>query len=191
MASGTRDYAKHSNSKRRPTPKAKSRPWLSMLILTAGLILLFAVALFHLHTLSKPHKVVTLKQEHAAKSTQHVMNKPRFEFYSILPKSDPDSDVAENAVKGVKQAPVTQNDAAVEANKKFLLQVAALKNDTEVDKLKAQLIMLGFNVQVQSFDNHGSMWKRVTLGPYATQAKAEIDQQKLKQNHFNSILRRV
>lgn len=194
MTKGTRDYAKHSNAiKKRPVSKDPSRSTLVVLSLTVCMLGVFIAALFHLKVTSKSssHPSVVSKKSHT-KPIHPVVNKPRFEFYSILPKSDPGNEIGENETKEVKTSSeeVKNTEPAPIATKKYMLQVAAFKKNSDADRLKAQLTLLGYNAQIQTFDNHGSIWNRVNLGPYPTLAKAEEEQKKLKHYHFNSILKR-
>lgn len=189
MVNRTRDFAKNNNQvTKRPVAKPKSRPWLGALILTAVLMGSFIFALFHLYKTSKytHHQNMSVKREANSTTPAHSsINKPRFEFYSILKQDSKTTNT---------NTTVTQPQPAVKLvsnTKKYFLQVAALKRTVDVTRLKTHLSSMGYKVQIQQFDNHGSVWNRVSLGPYLTQAKAEAEQQRLKLNHYPTILRKV
>ena len=59
--------------------------------------------------------------------------KPRFEFYNVLP---------------VNEAHVDAKSADAVPLSKYILQIAAVKRYQDADKLKAELVLLGFDVQL-------------------------------------------
>ena len=72
--------------------------------------------------------------------------------------------------------------------KHYLLQVASVRDYGQADAMKAQLILLGFNVAIQKITVGSTVWHRVTVGPYNSLTKAQIDQKSLRKNHFNSVV---
>jgi cell division protein FtsN len=68
------------------------------------------------------------------------------------------------------------------------LQVAALKNPVDADKLKARLALLGLEVSTQKVDSAGQPLYRVRVGPYKREDDALGDLDTLAQNNFEPRL---
>lgn len=103
--------------------------------------------------------------------------KPRFEFYKILPG-------AEEAQP--KAAAPSAAPAAPEAPKKadtLFLQVGAFQNAAEADNLKARLALMGIeaNVEKVTMPEKGTL-HRVRIGPYATPDEMTRVRAQLAQN---------
>lgn len=71
---------------------------------------------------------------------------------------------------------------------RYVLQVAALQHRSDVERLKAQLSLLGFDVFVEPFKSYGVEWYRVKTGPYASYEAMQKARQVLVNNHLSSIL---
>ena len=99
--------------------------------------------------------------------------KPRvdYTFYGILP--------------GDKPAKPVEPPKSKET---WWLQVAALKNPVDADKLKARLALLGLEVSTQKVDSAGQPLYRVRVGPYKREDDALGDLDTLAQNNFEPRL---
>ena len=100
-----------------------------------------------------------------------VDDKPRFEFYKILPGdggSGTAAKPAETAKPADAAAPAKPAEAAKPAGDPLSLQVGAFQNPAEADNLKARLALLGMEAGVQSvaLPNKGTVY-RVRVGPYS------------------------
>ena len=86
------------------------------------------------------------------------VEKPRFDFYKILPGGD-----ATPAPGGA----VPQDGSPAPAADQFYLQLGAFQKPADADNLKARLALLGVEASVQPVDvpGKGSM-QRVRAGPY-------------------------
>lgn len=71
---------------------------------------------------------------------------------------------------------------------RYILQVAALQHTADIDRLKAQLSFLGFDVNTESFQSNGSTWYRIKVGPYASATEMQKARQILLSNHLGSII---
>ena len=112
-----------------------------------------------------------MQAKHPA-NIKKVTHKPRFEFYSILSQSSNDT-VSENL------------------ENQYSLQVAAIKKSEDANKLRAQLLLLGFDVHIEKVVHGQEIWHRVSLGPFKDLVAAQKAKAQLKDNHFDGILRRV
>lgn len=91
-------------------------------------------------------------------------DKPRFEFYNILPgKQDAAPDT--QAAPATTPEPAAQAAAAVET---FYLQVGAFQKAADADNLKAKLALLGIEASIQEVNSpdKGKLL-RVRAGPFA------------------------
>ncbi len=89
-----------------------------------------------------------------------VTDKPKFDFYKILPGSEePVSD------HELKSAAKSRPDAA--SKDVYFLQAGSFQNPADADNRKAQLAILGFEAAVEpvNLPDKGT-WYRVRLGPY-------------------------
>ena len=99
--------------------------------------------------------------------------KPRvdFTFYGILPGDQP-----------AKPIPLPDSKDI------WWLQVAALKNPADADKLKARLALLGLEVATQKVDSGSGPLYRVRVGPYKREDDAYGDLDTLAENNFEPRL---
>ena len=96
---------------------------------------------------------------------------PDYTFYHILQGNTPG-----------KQA------AAPRPRELYWLQVAALSNPKEADRLKAKLTLLGMDVVVQKVDSSGTQLHRVRVGPFKTEDEAMTTLDTLVVNQFEPRL---
>ncbi len=68
------------------------------------------------------------------------------------------------------------------------LQIAALKNSSDADKLKARLSLLGLVVSTQQVESGGQTLYRVRVGPYKRDEDAFADLDTLATNHYEPRL---
>ena len=171
-----KDYAKKRkrNGKKRKKSNSQSNLWLLVLLIIGAIV----AGLFYLNQQK-------INQHRAEKTTQPKANPPQpkqptFDFYTILSNKPP-------ATKTPPPAPLPTNTSSTQ-QQQFVLQVASVKTFADADRLKAQLILLGFNVFVEKIKLSGNLWNRVYVGPYPTLTQANADQQRLQQDKINSIL---
>jgi cell division protein FtsN len=115
------------------------------------------------------------------KTTQQV-EKPRFEFYKILPGAE--EPVTE---KQIKQA--SKPGAPVE---NYLLQAGAFQNPADADNLKARLALLGVEAGVEPINlPEKGTWYRVRVGPYHKVDEINRLRQTLAQNGIEASLVKI
>lgn len=136
--------------------------------------------------------------------------KPKYDFYTLLPESEvivppdalpettpaaltpeaaakADAARAEAALKGqtpppppiVAKAPVTTQ---------FFLQAGSFRKQSDADKVRAQIILLGQNVQVESGTVREETWYRVLVGPFSNRAQLAAAQKQLAGSGFGNLL---
>src|SRR5665811_252691 len=115
------------------------------------------------------------------KTTQQV-EKPRFEFYKILPGGE--EPVTERQIKQASKpgAPVEN----------YLLQVGSFQNPADADNLKARLALLGVEAGVEPINlAEKGTWYRVRVGPYSKVEEINRLRQTLAQNGIEATLVKI
>jgi len=164
-----RDYAKSHHKEAKPIPG-----WIWML---AGLIIgLFVALLVYIKDNSSGTIAITetvskvfqqknetrgvKKEPSKAPPEPPVNNKPKFDFYTILPELE---------VAIPEQDLINSNNATTsnsKTNQQFILQAGSFKKFEEADKLKARLALQGIEANIQKVKiNATDTWHRVRIGP--------------------------
>ncbi len=142
--------------------------------------------------------------------------KPKYDFYTLLPESEvivpPDALPPADAPKPPEQKPVTPEEAAkIDAARaqaalngetpppppvvakapvttQFFLQAGSFRKREDADKVRAQILLLGQNVQVESGKVREETWHRVLVGPYANREQLASAQKQLAGSGFSNLL---
>lgn len=112
-------------------------------------------------------------------------SKPRFDFYTILPEMEvaiPEKEVTGKPVQGLAQ---------VEAAGTYVLQAGSFKSFEEADRLKASLVLLGIEANIQTVTVNKDTWHRVHIGPYKELTELNEVRARLKQNHIDAVLLKI
>lgn len=173
-----RDYARTTRKKHK-----NSLPgWVWMLGgISIGLFVAFLVYLYD-HTPASEQTRITQavkekfqeirgkqKDEQAAKPASSSRNKqeqpqaqrPRFDFYTILPELE--VAIPEQELISDKKKP-----HPVEDNASYILQAGSFRQHTQADRLKAKLALQGIEASIQTVTiNDGDTWHRVRVGPFS------------------------
>ena len=111
-------------------------------------------------------------------------DKPRFDFYKMLPGSEePATD---------QQVHEAQRRPAPAEREAFFLQAGAFQNSADADSLKARLALLGIEATIQTaaLADRGT-WHRVRVGPYTSVEELNRTRDTLKQNGVETALIKV
>jgi cell division protein FtsN len=74
----------------------------------------------------------------------------------------------------------------------YSIQVAALRTRQDAERMKANLLLRGFAVNVNPITTRGAIWYRVMVGPFASRAQAEKTQILLaSRERMNGMIRRM
>lgn len=141
--------------------------------------------------------------------------KPKYDFYTLLPESEvivPPEAVPEKTPPVPAQAPVTPAEAAKidteraqaalsgltpppappvikpAATTQFFLQAGSFRKQTDADKVRAQIILLGQAVQVESGTVREETWYRVLVGPFSNRQQLTTAQKQLAGSGFSNLL---
>lgn len=108
-------------------------------------------------------------------------DKPRFDFYTILPGTE----------EPVTEKDIKQQDQA-SAKSQYFLQVGAFQNEGEADNLKAKLALMGVESTIQSVTvPDKGVWHRVRVGPYGNVDELNKVRGTLAQNGVPSTLVKI
>jgi cell division protein FtsN len=118
-------------------------------------------------------------EDTSAKAT----DKPRFDFYRILPGEDAGKDGKDKGSKEVPRA------TAPEYKEIFYLQAGAFQGAADADNMKARLALLGVEAQIQSSAtaDRGALY-RVRVGPFSRVEELNRIRDTLKQNGIETTL---
>jgi hypothetical protein len=113
--------------------------------------------------------------------------KPKFDFYRILPGSE--EPVSEKEIRERLRAKSGQQDAAKDV---YFIQAGSFQNPADADNQKARLAILGFESSVEpaNLPDKGT-WYRVRMGPYAKLDEINKVRQALAQNGIDASLIKV
>ncbi|NWL80784.1 cell division protein [Pseudomonas taiwanensis] len=142
--------------------------------------------------------------------------KPKYDFYTLLPESEvivpPEAVQKETPATPPAQKPVTPEEAAkidaaraqaalngetpppapvvakAPVTNQFFLQAGSFRKRDDADRVRAQIILLGQNVQVESGTVREETWYRVLVGPYANREQLASAQKQLAGSGFSNLL---
>ena len=150
----------------------------------------------------------------AAKPATSEPAKPKYDFYTLLPESEvilPPQAIEQPAAVP-EQKPVSPEEAAkidaarAEAalngqvpppppvvakgpvSSQFFLQAGSFRRKDDADSLRAQIILLGQSVQVETGKVREETWHRVLVGPFATREQLGQAQKTLAASGFSNLL---
>jgi len=179
-----RDY------KSRPGEQKKSGSLFSGILigLLIGLAIAIAIALWvdksnPFTTREKPaaSEVKGKTAENPPAAASPAEEKPRFDFYKILPGNEAamtDQDLHRNPTPP--------------AGESYYLQAGAFPGSADADNLKARLALLGYEATIQTAEIPGKgLWHRVRVGPFSNMDALDKTRTALQQNQISTHLVRV
>jgi cell division protein FtsN len=127
----------------------------------------------------------------AATAPTGTAEKPKFDFYKILPGAE--ETVSEKELRERLRVAKTQPPGQQEASKDvYFIQAGSFQNPSDADNQKARLAILGFEASVEpaNLPDKGT-WYRVRLGPYKKVEEINKVRQQLAQNGIDASLVKV
>lgn len=114
--------------------------------------------------------------------------KPRFDFYTLLPNLK--VDMPDVATPTQERKPHPTKEASPLA---YILQTGSFRTQEQAEKLKATLALNGFESQIQTVTiPPDETWYRVYIGPFNTKSEALVMQQNLQQSQAaNSLILKI
>lgn len=173
----SRDFAKKG---RAPARRASSNdgptpPWLWFV---AGVVLgAFAASLYFI---KNPVTAPAPKEEPKPKITENKTPKPRFDFYKLLQESETIVPASET---------ISEEKPAQEQTTEYILQVGSFPRAEDADKLRAQLILLNLDANIEKVEiRKGEVWHRVVVGPFNNQNALTTARSQLVKNEYNALV---
>ena len=142
--------------------------WIILLLIIG----LFAGFVFYLDT-----RIDKGETPAPAATTKKKNDKPRIDFYSILPDRKVDIPISEEDQQAIENPSINK-----QADEEIILQVGSFQSAAEADSLKAQLAFLGLEANVKSAVVNNDTWYRVMLGPYGANSELSRTQNLLLEN---------
>lgn len=135
---------------------------------------------------AKKSQASTTTLAHAQEAAPQA-EQPRFHFYTMLQnmqqqKSTPPP--TELPVRPPTLALKPQNLPTSE----YLIQVGSFRAQEDATKLKAELILSGYDVKLDPVKVKHDTWYRVQIGPFASKEVAQAKQKVLEQQKFHGTL---
>jgi cell division protein FtsN len=78
--------------------------------------------------------------------------------------------------------------ASAPVTTQFFLQAGSFRKRDDADTLRAQIILLGQNVRVETGKVREETWHRVLVGPFASREQLAAAQKTLAGNGFSNLL---
>jgi cell division protein FtsN len=108
--------------------------------------------------------------------------KPRFDFYTILPGTE----------EPVTEKDIKQQDSASASKSQYYLQAGAFQHESDADNLKAKLALMGIEASIQTATvPDKGVWHRVRVGPYDNVDELNRVRGTLTQNGITASLVKV
>ncbi|MGH8140199.1 MAG: SPOR domain-containing protein [Steroidobacteraceae bacterium] len=159
----TRDYKK---ARRRPLKVGRMREFGAGALV--GIVLASAVSVYYMNgkrdashqkneaPLPDPHRAAPADPEAAAASSTGE----KYDFYEMLPNFEVVVPEKDKEVK--RDLPAA---ARVERPGVYVLQAGSYRNESDADRVRAQLAMQGIDAKVQRVAVDADVWHRVRIGP--------------------------
>lgn len=152
-----------------------------------------------------PAESVSSKPLISDKGQEPEPEKPRFDFFTVLPEmevvvpeqelqrkaqSKPEPVAATKPQDSATSADTSSNNAPVAAvsDDRYILQVGSFNSSAEAEQMKAQLALIGFSASVQTVTVNGQSWHRIRVGPFAGAREAENMRRMLVDNNFQPLV---
>ena len=145
---------------------------------------------------AKPSTAQQTPQQLPGKPGDKVEEKPRFEFYKILPSGQEPAPATGDTLGGtsLKQQPAPQSPAAaaVPSSEAFYLQAGAFQKVADAENLKAKLALMGLETSLQDVNipDKGVM-HRVRVGPFAKLEDMNRVRNQLSQNGIQATVIKI
>lgn len=129
----------------------------------------------------------------ARPSPSAAEDRPRFEFYKILPELEvvvPEEEQVAAPPRPQAAEPTAPSPAAARA--RYLLQAGSFQNLKDADRLKAQLALLGVEANIQSVEiRDGQTWHRVRVGPFPDLKAVDEVRKQLQSNGVDAVMMKL
>lgn len=159
---------------------------------------------------AKPAASPSASQPQTATSPESSANKPKYEFYTLLPESEvivPPDALPEKAppppsareVEAKRKAEAARAQALLDGKQpppapprkevtQFYLQAGSFPEREKAEAVRARLLLTGQNVHIEPGQVANRTWYRVLVGPFASREQLNTAQTQLSHSGFNNLL---
>jgi len=121
------------------------------------------MASFGIANWTQPDSAHTMDaQQSATPPTLQIESEPRFDFYEVLPNQaldlNPDIEPADLRANTVNRI-------------EYLLQAGSFREQTDADRRRGELALLGLEATVEPSEGSNGLWYRVYLGPFTSRSE--------------------
>lgn len=175
----THDFAKKPKSKKKEQKKQSSIPGWAWFFtgLISGIFICFLAYLSEV--IPEPAVAAqALKQTPEKASPKKTKPKTRFDFYTLLPEREIIVPVEKEQSIGAPDQPTI-----------YLLQAGSFKSENDADRLRAELILMGFETTIEGVTvDGGDRWHRVQVGPFMDRSSLAKARGTLISNGIDALL---
>lgn len=107
--------------------------------------------------------------------------RPRFDFYTILPKQ-------EVVIPDEELHPSGERDSGSGTSTSWTVQVGSFRSFQDADGVRAQLALQGVESHISISEGQSSTWHRVRVGPIASRREADRLRSKLQRLNFQPMI---
>ena len=189
-----RDYKNTRRSGKRSTPKS-SHSWrgffVGLLIGCVGTAAVFVAERLDLVSFSTSASVRPTPTG-STETVDDEVDKPRFEFYSMLPEME--VAVREEEIEPRPDTVIPPADDEYSSEPEalahaYVLQVGSFRKYEDADSLKARLALLGLEAEIQTVSINGEQtWHRVRLGPFTERDTLGNARLRLSENNYEAMV---
>lgn len=191
----TRDYRKRAQPEEKPKPAAPPAwvPFFYGFLLGALVVGVSWVIFTPAGTpLVVPDYLVSEEDHKPADSAAETDNesepqRPRFDFYTILPEME-----VVISDEEAQPPPVDDGPAKIENDVRYRLQVGSFKRMTDADRQKARLALLGVEAEIQKVNiGQGDVYFRVLTQAFESKRELNNKRKLFQKNKINSLVVQV
>lgn len=181
----THDFAKKTKasakkSKKKPARKSQVPGWVWLFTgIVTGVFISFLGYLADIAPEPAPDDLFAVQSTPAKNGDQEAIKATRFDFYTLLPERE--MIVPEQKQETTETLP---EQAVI-----YILQAGSFKNAADADRLRAQLILMGFDTKIEAVSvARGDLWHRVQVGPFVSRSKLAKARSTLIQQGIDTLL---
>lgn len=208
---------KRGASRYQPPAKRSVPGWLWLVagLVIGGFLVFLATLQPGGDEIKRNQETAKAKEPPKRSATSSDAAKPKYDFYTLLPESEVilppeakapeptpppptapvspeqaaklDAARAEAALSG-KTPPPPPTIAKAPATTQFFLQAGSFRKRADADKVRAEIIMLGQDVRVESVKVRDENWYRVLVGPYTSREQLTQAQKGLAGAGYSNLL---
>jgi len=109
--------------------------------------------------------------------------KPRFDFYTMLPK-------LKVFVPKPQQEPAGHG-AGIDGQGTYALQVGSFRQLNDANRVKANLALIGVEADIHTVTVNEEQWHRLLVGPYSDLKKLHDITARLRKHHINYMVLKI